>query len=505
MTGSSTTTTAEGSSDRGLPPRVATAIAAATDAVGRFGPANAETIAARLRKHAETAPAATTVVVVGETKRGRSTLVNALLDYPGLSPVQATGSSSTYVIVHAGPDTVDPHAVVVGEAGSEEITIGELPERLAADTGGVVDVFLPAPSLEGVVLVDTPGANGVGARRGNLTRRLATESGLVLFTIDAGSPISRPEVDLLSRLARDVELIAVVVTMSDKYAGSIDAVASATRSHLARESARLARLPIMAVSALAYEHAARLPGGEYRTLLESASGVPALRAQLAALTARAPLLRGANVLRSTRSLLTGFARVQELSLSVGESQTDPTPHDLLEQLRELQERRTRWPATLERDLSRLRRSVVTTVVAALREIHRQTEADLARIPLRDRAGYLTEVGSRLTDSVGDVFGDAGEHLRDGLGAIVDRATDGQVRVDDIVDLPPLALPDDWVPGFANLDGASHAPARCSTWEGRPPSAWSVLRGRRSCFFRSLPCCDKAAQKAPRNEPVTSRC
>ena len=49
--------------------------------------------------------AATTVVVCGETNRGKSALINALLDRPGLLPVSAERSTGTDVAVRgAGPE-----------------------------------------------------------------------------------------------------------------------------------------------------------------------------------------------------------------------------------------------------------------------------------------------------------------------------------------------------------------------------------------------------------------
>ena len=43
------------------------------------------------------------VVVVGETKRGKSSLINALLGVPGLSPVDAAVATATYLRFVPGP------------------------------------------------------------------------------------------------------------------------------------------------------------------------------------------------------------------------------------------------------------------------------------------------------------------------------------------------------------------------------------------------------------------
>ncbi|MGH3469656.1 MAG: hypothetical protein ACRDQF_18200, partial [Thermocrispum sp.] len=49
----------------------------------------------RVRRKQQAKPS---VVVVGETKRGKSSLVNALLATPGLSPVDAEVATATYLV-----------------------------------------------------------------------------------------------------------------------------------------------------------------------------------------------------------------------------------------------------------------------------------------------------------------------------------------------------------------------------------------------------------------------
>ena len=48
-------------------------------------------------------PEVSSVVIVGETNRGKSSLVNALLSAPGLSPVDADVATSTYLVFQHGP------------------------------------------------------------------------------------------------------------------------------------------------------------------------------------------------------------------------------------------------------------------------------------------------------------------------------------------------------------------------------------------------------------------
>jgi ribosome biogenesis GTPase A len=52
--------------------------------------------AAEITRVRKVVPARPTIVVVGETKRGKSSLINALVNVPGLSPVDAQVATSTY-------------------------------------------------------------------------------------------------------------------------------------------------------------------------------------------------------------------------------------------------------------------------------------------------------------------------------------------------------------------------------------------------------------------------
>jgi hypothetical protein len=117
--------------------------------------------------------AATTVgevraVVVGEKKRGKSSLVNALLRMPGLLPVDVDIATSVHVSVYAA-DRPQAHAVTE-KSGQEglEITLGAVAEYAALDPDSgemrhpevtAVSVGVPSPLLsDGLVLIDTPGA-----------------------------------------------------------------------------------------------------------------------------------------------------------------------------------------------------------------------------------------------------------------------------------------------------------------------------------------------------------
>ncbi len=66
-----------------------------------------------------------TVVVVGETKRGKSSVVNMLLGRPGLSPVDVDVATCVHLNFHF--DTREnAHVVVAGEPDPIEIAVADI-------------------------------------------------------------------------------------------------------------------------------------------------------------------------------------------------------------------------------------------------------------------------------------------------------------------------------------------------------------------------------------------
>ncbi|HST67796.1 MAG TPA: dynamin, partial [Mycobacteriales bacterium] len=81
--------------------------------------------AAEVRRQLAERPAKPAVVVVGETGRGKSSLVNALLNLPGLSPVDAGVATASWLIFrHAAAPAA--RAVVPGATRPVDLPLDEL-------------------------------------------------------------------------------------------------------------------------------------------------------------------------------------------------------------------------------------------------------------------------------------------------------------------------------------------------------------------------------------------
>jgi dynamin family protein len=267
------------------------------------------------------------VVVVGETKRGKSSLVNALLGKPGLSPVDAQVATATYLLFrHA--EQASARAVYPGDA-EQVIPIDNL-RQWATELDNQpaeqapprrIEIDYPAPLLTNLVLVDTPGVGGLVAAHGEVALAAVKEAAALLFVVDASSPFTQPELDFLRRASESVDLVLFAVTKIDAFRGWRQ-VLEDDQALLARHAPRFAGAEFHPVSARLAEQAAALPDPALATMLRNESQIVPLQLALQArVAAKANALREANVLRAARTQLTLYGR----ELVATRSAIDPEP------------------------------------------------------------------------------------------------------------------------------------------------------------------------------------
>ena len=200
-------------------------------------------------------PDTPTVVVVGETNRGKSSLVNALLATPGLSPVDADVATARYLVMRHGPQwgaracypgAAEPVAVPMGELVRWASAAAELPEGQAPPR--YLEIAGPVPLLERLTLVDTPGVGGLDEVHGELAAEAAAGATALLFVLDAAAPITRGELEFLTRLGDRVETVLFALTKTDRHRGWRQ-ILDANRSALARHAPRFADAEFHPVSA----------------------------------------------------------------------------------------------------------------------------------------------------------------------------------------------------------------------------------------------------------------
>ena len=145
------------------------------------------------------------VLVAGEAKRGKSTLVNALLGRPllpsGVTPLTAVATTVRY--------GEDPRAEVRFADGHEEKHPLAALDDLVTERGNprnrrgiaAVTAFVDAPVLaDGVELVDTPGTGSVFTWDTDPVHQALETTDAAVFVLTADPPVSASERDLLARV-----------------------------------------------------------------------------------------------------------------------------------------------------------------------------------------------------------------------------------------------------------------------------------------------------------------
>lgn len=202
------------------------------------------------------------VVVIGEFKQGKSTLVNALVGVP-VCPVDDVIATSVPTEVRWG---AHPAAALITEFADEGPTVRTEvdPRRLhdyvterATDAGLTgelhAEVALPQSLLAGgLVLVDTPGAGRSQARIStNLT--LLPQADAALMITDATQELTDPELSFLRQAAALCPRVTQVISKIDLQHRWQD-IAAADAAHLVAAGLDV---PVRATSALLHGLSAR--------------------------------------------------------------------------------------------------------------------------------------------------------------------------------------------------------------------------------------------------------
>jgi hypothetical protein len=288
-----------------------------------------------LRRREVTRPA---VVVVGETKRGKSSLVNALVGVPDLSPVDVAVATAVYLelqyAAEAGarawlPGREDPVALSLGDLRDWATPRGDLPDGMRPPRR--VEVRHPAPLLRYLTLVDTPGTGGLAAAHAEVALDAVERASALLFVVDASAPFAKPELDFLIEASKRVNLVVFALSKIDAYPGWRTILAD-NRAQLQAHAPRFGAAPWFPVSARLAELAvAGLTAGPTGSMPREASAdlvresrIAELQHALVDLAGKGHLLRQANVLRAIRS------EIVRLDLAVADRirATDPDPAEV---------------------------------------------------------------------------------------------------------------------------------------------------------------------------------
>jgi len=159
------------------------------------------------------------VVVAGEFKKGKSTLVNALID-ASVCPVDDDIATAVPTSVRHGLETSasvltgdDAVAIPIEDAARYIVETIE-----SAESPDLVEILLPRGLLvNGLVMVDTPGVGGLDSNHGAATLGALAFADLVIFVTDASQELTAPEMEFLNHAHRLCDSVICVITKTDFY------------------------------------------------------------------------------------------------------------------------------------------------------------------------------------------------------------------------------------------------------------------------------------------------
>jgi Dynamin family len=416
------------------------------------------------------------VLVIGEFKKGKSSLINALIETP-LCPVDDDVATAVPAIVRFADMprvtvTFEPDGA--GEPPTRQVALEDIP-TYASEAGNPankrrvrsVEVGIPRTLLaEGLVLVDTPGVGGLGSVHSTITMAALPMADALIFVTDASQELSAPEFDFLLRARELCPNIAVVLTKVD--------FCSDWRKIMRIDAGRLDEaglgIPVLPVSSTLRDLASQSGAPDlavesgFPELIRYLKGVAAESEQIRARSAANDLLAVVNQLeemfRAERQALDDPERIANI---VNDLQTAKERAD------HLRSQAARWQVTLGDGIADLNADVDYDLRARTREIVRLAEesidqSDPAKVwadfepwlyrkvafEIGENYALLASRTGELGEKVADHFRDAELELNISMQLVVPTTSSDRLGVSAHLDVPNVARSS---AGLAALRGA----------------------------------------------------
>lgn len=336
------------------------------------------------------------VVVAGESKRGKSAFINALLGQAGLSPSGFDQTTSVYItFAYGNPGTalvrrlggLPPVPAQLSELrqwGTEQSNPGNQ-RRVAA-----IEAIAPAPLLREVTIIDTPGTGSLHAGHGEPTLQALGLADALLFVTDASSPITDAELAFLARAASRVEYVAVILTKVEDYPGW-RTIRRDDADLLARRGRELSRAPVLPVQSQLALDEPNTPAIRTETGLTAVEEF--LRGQI---TANAAILAQANLARACLTILASTDRMLAAEQAADTSPQARAALDAEQQrLAELASVTARWRQRLDSGLKQLHQDTSKFIQQRIRDIEDDGLQQLAQGAARNSGGFRDTILSQL--------------------------------------------------------------------------------------------------------------
>ena len=384
------------------------------------------------------------VLVAGEDKRGKSSLVNALLGRRDLSPVGVevvTGAPITFY-------KADPERAAIvryGQSKEQEVDF-QAARQLATVQGNpgneqnirAVRLGIPCALLDKVTIVDTPGVGGLDSGHGELTLQSLQFAQALVFVMEAGSQFGAGELDFLKKAATRIDTVVLVLTKIDLNRGW-RTVLDDNLAILREKAPRFVGCPVVPVSSRLALRGLQTDDPQEAEALREESGIARLESVLGErVVERAAVLHDANLLRGTIWPLSMSERSlrEQLALVTQGGAAREILDAEWERLATLGDDRAEWPALLEREIRKLTLQRNEDLTIGLATVRRKYEERLKAEKKEDREGLPGELLADLTALAGRLNEQAARQLshmldemiedidpKGSLQTSIDRATD----------------------------------------------------------------------------------
>ena len=352
------------------------------------------------------------VLVVGEYKQGKSSLINALLGFRAC-PVDDDIATSVPTTVRYAEKAV---AYVIRPGGGED---EEVKEEVPLDRAGemitelgnpnnrqgltAAEIGIPSDLLKmGLVLVDTPGVGGIASVHNAATMAALPFADALMFVSDASQELTAPELDFL-KTARDLVPNVVSVLSKTDFYPEWRRILEIDRKHLEQAGVVAGIIPVSST----LRASALVARSEQ---LNRESGVPQLIMLLQKhIIARAEQL----AVRSTvHDLLAVLEQLDERHIAAIKVLKDPEQAGEVvdnlkaakEQAEQLRTTGARWQQTLNDGFADLTSDVEYELRMRLREVAREADEAIDKsVPTKIWNEFQAWLERRVTREITDVY------------------------------------------------------------------------------------------------------
>ncbi|WP_433222983.1 dynamin family protein [Dactylosporangium sp. CS-047395] len=430
-----------------------------------------------------------TVVVCGEFNRGKSSLLNALLNQPNLLATDAFFATRLVTTIGRGDReevwvSLDEDAPRPAERRRiRRDQIGEFTAQGTtnpdAERARLVEITLPDERIAaGMLLVDTPGVGGVFYEHTRVTKHYLPAADAIVFVASAEEPLSKYEVDFLTEAAHAVrgsdnpDALLVALTKADLVT-DIDVWIEGVRRRVADATGRDgAAVRVFPVSSLAKQEGLAIDDAE---LIEQ-SGFPRLEAALWAQLARH---RAKVILGGALAEIDAALRVLLQPLQSEAAALQDSSRDRLAELERETERESARLAELAAGAAPWRLRLDKSVEALRRTLAERAAGEFDRVWTRAEQEYVNEreyqeqpdrLGARLNGdldmamtAVGEWGGKQAAQLQRDLAAEIGLELGNSA----LGALPP--------PGLVDLGGLGRLQRPTRTEERYEPAEYRTVR------------------------------